>query len=75
MAAEPRKMPGFLASRGREFDPGPVTRLDHSEFLCNKVLLKCKREKACDTDIRQGRKSAPLLVFSKKLYTYQQAAN
>ena len=77
-------MPGFLASRGQEFDPGPVTRLDHSEFLCNKVLLKCKREKACDTDIRGGRKSAPLLVFSrksapllvfsKKLYTYQQAA-
>ena len=68
-------MPGFLASRGEELDPGPVTRLDHSEFLCHKVLLKCKRKKASDTDIRGGRKSAPLLVFSKKLYTYQQAAN
>ena len=34
-------MLGFLASR-EEFNPGPVTRLDHSELLCNKVLLKYK---------------------------------
>ena len=32
--------PGFLASKGEEFDLGPVTRLDCSEILCNKVLLK-----------------------------------
>ena len=38
------KTPGFLASRG-EFNPGPETRLDHSELLCNNVLLKCKRER------------------------------
>ena len=34
------KMPGFLASRGEEFNPGPETRLDHSELLYNKVSLK-----------------------------------
>ena len=33
---------GFLASRGEEFNTGPETRLDHSELLCNKVLLKYK---------------------------------
>ena len=30
---------GFLAF-GEEFNPGPVMRLDRSELLCNKVLLK-----------------------------------
>ena len=34
------KMPGFLVPRGEEFNPGPETRLDCSELLCNKVLLK-----------------------------------
>ena len=32
-----KKMPGFLASRGEEFNPGPETRLDRSELLCNRV--------------------------------------
>ena len=32
--------PGFVASGGEEFDPGPETRLDHLKILCNKVLLK-----------------------------------
>ena len=36
---------GFLASRGEEFDLGPEMRLDHSELLCNKVLLKCKGDR------------------------------
>ena len=36
---------GFLASRGEEFNPGPETRLDHSEVLCNKVLLKYKGDR------------------------------
>ena len=27
----------FFASRGEEFNPGPETRLDYSELLCNKV--------------------------------------
>ena len=39
------KTPGFLASEGEEFNPGPETRLDHSELLCNRVLLKCKRDR------------------------------
>ena len=42
--AKPRKMPGFLASGGEEFNPGPETKLDRSELLCNKVLLKYKRK-------------------------------
>ena len=33
---------GFLAPGGEEFNPGPETRLDRSELLCNKVLLKWK---------------------------------
>ena len=33
---------GFLAPRGEKFNLGPETRLDHSELLCNKVLLKYK---------------------------------
>ena len=35
---------GFLAPGG-EFNLGPETRLDHSELLCNKVLLKYKRDR------------------------------
>ena len=38
------KSPGFLASEG-EFNPGPGTRLDSSELLCNKVLLKYKGDR------------------------------
>ena len=45
VVAEPRKMLGFLASRGEEFNPGPEMRLDRSELLCNKVLLKYKRDR------------------------------
>ena len=37
--------PGFLAPRGEEFDLGPETRLDRSELLCNKVLLKYKGDR------------------------------
>ena len=39
------KTPGFLASGGDEFNPGPETRLYHSELLCNKVLLKYKGDR------------------------------
>ena len=39
------KMPGFLASRREEFNLGPETRLDGSELLCNKVLLKYKGDR------------------------------
>ena len=50
---------GFLASGGEEFNPGPETRFDRSELLCNKVLLKYKWDKASDIGIRRGRKSTP----------------
>ena len=36
---------GFLASGGEEFIPGPETRIDCSELLCNKVLLKYKGDR------------------------------
>ena len=50
-------IPGFLAPGGEEFNPGPEMRLDHSELLCNKVLLKYKT--ASDIDIRKGQKECP----------------
>ena len=40
-----KKTPGFLASGGEEFNLGPETRLDRSELLCNKVLLKYKGDR------------------------------
>ena len=39
------KTPGFLASGGEEFSRGPEMRLDCSELLCNKVLLKYKGDR------------------------------
>ena len=36
---------GFLASGGEEFNLGPEMRLDRSELLCDKVLLKYKRDR------------------------------
>ena len=39
------KTPGFLAPGGEEFNLGPEMRLDRSELLCNKVLLKYKRNR------------------------------
>ena len=56
-------MPRFLASGGEEFDPGPVMRLDRSELLCDKVLLKYKRDKASDIGIRRGQKELPPASF------------
>ena len=52
-------MLGFLASGAEEFTLGPEIRLDRSELLCNKVLLKYKGEKASDIDIRRGQKECP----------------
>ena len=59
-------MPGFLAPGGEEFNPGPETRLDRSELLCNKVLLKSIKEieKASDIGIRRGQKEYPLVSVS-----------
>ena len=39
------KTPGFLASRREEFNLGLEMRLDHSELLCNRVLLKYKKDR------------------------------
>ena len=39
------KTPGFLAPGGEEFNLGPETRLDRSELLCSKVLLKYKGDR------------------------------
>ena len=39
------KTPGFLAPGGEELNPGPETRLDCSELLCNTVLLKYKGDR------------------------------
>ena len=49
-----------MASGGEEFNLGLEMRLDCSELLCNKVLLKYKEiEKASDIDIRRGQKECP----------------
>ena len=58
-------MLGFLASGGEEFNLGLEMRLDCSELLCNKVLLKYKEiVKASDIDIRRGQKECPLASVS-----------
>ena len=68
VVAESQKTPGFLASR--EFNLGPEMRLDRSELLCNKVLLKYKGDReTSDMDIRSGQ-NTHLLVFSWMLYSY-----
>ena len=45
VGAETWKRSGFLASEEEKFNLGPETRLAHSELLCNKVLLKYKRDR------------------------------
>ena len=62
--------PGFLAPGGEEFNPGPETRLDRSELLCNKVLLKYKgnRESFWHRHQKGAEKSTPLLVLTMRLY-------
>ena len=55
--------PGFVSSGREGFNPGPETRLDHSELLCSKGLLKYKIEKASDINIRRGQKQCPLASF------------
>ena len=59
--------PGFLAPGGEEFNPGPETRLDCSELLCNKVLLKYKGDKASDIGIRRGQKEYPLASVNNEV--------
>ena len=53
-------MPGFFASRGDEFNLGPVTRLGCSELFCNIVLSKYEEiEKASEIDVRRGQRDCP----------------
>ena len=53
-------MPGLLASGGEEFNLGPVTRLDRSELLCDKALLKYKRDrKASDRHQKEAERVPP----------------
>ena len=69
-------MLGFFSSGGEEFNLWPVMRFDRSELLCVKVLLKYKRDKTSDIDIRRGKKECPPpLGFRIMLHTYQQAIN
>ena len=60
---EAKKKKGFLASGGEKFNLRPEKSLDHSELLCNKVLLKYKRDKLLTSEA--GRKSALLAGVSK----------
>ena len=65
IVAEPRKTPGFLASEGEKFSLEPETRLDHSELLCNKVLLKHKRDRESFIPRHQkGTEECPLASVS-----------
>ena len=54
-----------MASGGEEFNPGPETRLDPSELLCNKVSLKYKgdRESFCHRH-QKGQKEYTLASVS-----------
>ena len=61
------KTPGFLAS-GEEFSSGPETKLDCSELLCNKVLLKYKGNRESFWHRHQkGEKEYPLASVSNGL--------
>ena len=53
------KTPGFLAPGGEEFNPGPEMRLDRSELLCNKVLLKYKPQGADEMSPRPANRPGP----------------
>ena len=48
----------------RRIQSEPRDKAYHSELLCNKVLLKYKREKASDIDIRRGQKECSLASVS-----------
>ena len=74
VAAEPWKTPGFLASRGQEFNPGPVTRLDRSKLLFNKFLLKYKRDRQSFWHRHQKEAEVvpPLLVIASCFMSFRQ---
>ena len=51
------------------FNPGPETRLDRSELLCNKVLLKYKGERKLLTQASEGgQKNTPVSAFKRSGY-------
>ena len=56
-----------MASRGEEFNSGPERRLDHWELLCDKVLLKYKRDRESFSHRHQkgDRECAPPASVSK----------
>ena len=59
---------GFLAPGGEEFNTGPETRLDRSELLCNKVLLKYKGDRESFWHRHQkGQKEYPLASVNNEV--------
>ena len=59
-----KKTLGFLAP-GEEFNPRPEKRLDYSELLCNKILLKYKGDRESFSYRHQrGQKEYPLASVS-----------
>ena len=59
---------GFLAPGGEEFNPGPETRSDRSDLLCNKFYSSIKEiEKASDIGIRSGQKEYPLASVNNEV--------
>ena len=53
---------------GEEFNPGPETRLDRSELLCNKVLLKYKGDREGFLHRHQkGAEEYPWVLYSSGL--------
>ena len=62
-----------MASGGEEFNPGPETRIDRSELLCNKVLLKYERDRQSFWDRYQkgAERVPPSLVLARELYTFK----
>ena len=51
---------GILGLRGEEFNPGPEMKLDHSELLCNKVLLEYKNDRKASDRLQKGQKDCPV---------------
>ena len=68
------KTPGFLAPGGEEFNLGPETRLDRSELLCNKVVLKYKGENRCQHKHR-GRSNLKMKAEVGQPPTKEEAKN
>ena len=64
---------GILGLR-RRIQSGPEMRLDRSELLCNRVLLKYKRDRQSFWHQHQKgvRKSTPSLVLAMEVYTFNQ---